>query len=474
MARGGGVFSAIVLVYFFLFSGAHGAVVPEKAARPAYGGVVDFAKVLSTEERRSLEVATGRIARHSDMDVFVATVDDRALHWSWRYQTNRAMVERAFSDVKEAAERHFGAPKELTLLVAFKHQPVLYLKTDQADLARTLLFENFYAGAKGGYVRVRDPRSDTYHDAAMRYLEGFARTIAGQGAPAQGDDIKHWLLERYALLESRDMLEQPLLDSMSQGFHEAVLWALKAFELPGPVALLAVFFAFHFTCTMLVGIVPSLILSGSVVARLVKFAMGLFNKVLTVPLLLIMFAITSADLENIVYLAQSADARGLSDGTKLDIVTYLDWSEAIQGYLPELSEVWLAAGVAPIALIVLGSIVLSLVREFKKYGHDRHGQPLQIRLQAFIVMALGVLENFFENFIRVVVFVFSLVIFPGVLQVYFIIVEFIVGGIDLYLVRSRLRSDEEERRALEKARKSIDFKGRKPPRSAVSNRARVA
>jgi len=434
------VLASITILFLVLLAGRASA----QDARPAYGGVIDFARVFGAEDRRGLEVVAGRIARHMNVDFFIASVDDRARHWAWRFETNRAMVERVFADVRTAAIRHFGGSKDLAVLLVFKTQPVLHLKTDNKVLERTLLFNNFYSGAKGAYDRVRDPRRESHHDAAMRYLETFARTVAPTGMPSPVQEAGYWLLDEYALLKSRNVIEMPLLEPAFALFRQAVHWVIDHTGWPGAAVFLGLFALAHIVVAFLVEVVPDRI--GALVQHRRGLVAGFMAGkgadtvfewgwlVAMVPLLVVVFSISYGDLENIVYLTQAVGGgdlgRAAGASGKSDIVTYLEWSEAITSFMGELPH-WVLA-------LALAGVLYLEVQLFRRSAGARFGEVLARASGSmrWMKMALAVLMQLVSSgskFVKAVVFVISLVIFPGVVQLYFIVSALAIRATVLWL-----------------------------------------
>jgi len=389
----------------------------EQGGRVTFGGVIDHARLFNAEERRSLEVAAGRIARHANLDMFVVTVDDKSLTWAWRRETSRQVIERVFRDVKGTASRHFGEERPLAVLIVFRHDPVLHLKTDNDTISKALLFNNFYSGAKGAFERVRDPKQDSHHDAAMRNLAAFAARLAKSTPDERIETIRTWLLAHGAYLSSRDLIETVAFEPFYLAFewsrgHLAALTSLSP-----TMSLLALFVFWHITLVLLLTILPeafpeTVLPSKGHWSSLAKRALDGLHQALLLPILLTVYSITSADLENLTHMTQLAE-HNVAMGSA-NILAYLDISERILAILPPFSDPIVFAAMALVALITI------------------------LRLIGFWSMN-GIVWTSYQvvgSLVRTPAFVFSLLIFPAVLQAYFVAVALATQAL-LWLIASR-------------------------------------
>ena len=388
---------AAILSALTLLAATWSAAFAADADRLPFGGVVDYAKLFDAAERQSLELATGRIARHAGLDVFVATIDDQSLTWSWRRETNREIIDRVFRDVKAAARKHFGYERPLVLLSVFKHQPVLYLNTDKDELASALLFDNFYSGAKGAFDRVRDPGQDTYHDATMRYLEAFAKRLVKAEEPTRYGLIRMTLLSKFAELDTRDVIASPVFEPFYIAFEAARSKLEQQTSWTGAVSFLAVFAACHLLLIATLQLLPALAFEpgGAALPRLMLTGL---HQSLQLPLMLIVYSVTSADLENLVHLAQVSEHLRGTAGT--DVLTYLTWAEYVAGLVPPAGD--MADNVAVAAMAVVGGVTAARIWHFRSEGW------------------IATLREAFEAVLRTPTFVLSLVIFPEALQLYLV------------------------------------------------------
>lgn len=389
------------------------------------GGVVDYANVLTPQEKSELEIAAGQLARRIDTDFFIVTVDDRAGQWA-QQRSHYAMVGRVFGDVGSAVEKHFGRPAPLTVLIVFKSSVVLHLKTNRKDIEDYLFFHSFYAGAKDALQRIRQP-GERHASAAVRYLVDFETTLAAAGgadAPnnleAKTDGVKLWMLQEWAVLGTRQVAQSQFLEPFYKVYCTILSAAASHLLVPGWVGFL-ILIGF----SSLIFEVPGAAAERALGPKLGPFA-GEALGIVALPHLVLLYAVAQADLENLLYISQNFGG---------ELVTYLDWSSDIAAHSFNLPVDAIAIAACTVAGL---DLYVNLCKFYPDDGGggDRNAVPSKRLLAADKVFACV-----FSVCLTLpkVVWIISLLIWPGLIAVCFLTASLIRRFTDLYFTISRDR-----------------------------------
>lgn len=287
------------------------------------GGVIDYAAILTPEQKRPLEVAAGQLARRIATDMFIVTVNDREAFWADQ-KSHYAMVERTFENVRNAIREHFSRDAPLTVLLVFKSSVVLHLKTSDEGLQEGLAFQNFYRKSAGALERIR--RAGESHDAAaLRYLSSFSGSFdeiaarsARTGLLGHTERANQRLVSEGILEITRSVFDNPVLDPLYKLSCRTITFLATHMPFPGWMSFLLVL-AFIYLGLQVAGYVLEKRFGGPG-----EFASNLLLLGgLALPLFML-FAVSMPDLENLLVIAQKYnDESGV-------LLTYLDWSSAIE------------------------------------------------------------------------------------------------------------------------------------------------
>ena len=327
------------------------------------GGVIDFANILSPEQKRPLEIAAGQLARRISTDMFVVTVNDRDALWADQ-KSHYAMVERAFADVQLKIREHFNRDAPLTVLLVFKSSVVLHLKTSDERLQDDLIYQNFYSKSAGALERIRRP-DETHDAAALRYLSSFNGTLDAIAAPSQQaglfgqtERVRQWIVRNFAMDLSRTLVETPVLDPLYKLSCSTITFLATHLPMPGWLGFLY--------------IIGSIFIGLHVAAFFIEKRFGgpgefaanaLLVGGLALPLFML-FAVSMPDIENLLVIAQK-----YNDESSV-LLTYLDWSSAIE----EHSFAMPFEVIAFSAFAIAGMEFVHRLRQFKQtFSNVRNG-----------------------------------------------------------------------------------------------------
>ena len=432
-----GVARKVIVIFLFVFALA----VPVMAETPqpvrTVGGAIDYAGILLPEEKRDLEIAAGQLARRIDTDFFIVTVDDRAGQWA-ELRSHYAMVSRVFGDVEKAVVKHFGREAPLTLLMVFKSSVVLHLKTSRADIEEHLLFRNYYRGANGAFERIRG-RDERHAAAALRYLDSFERTLdtiatetgsTAGGFAVQAERARFWLFQRYALLSTRELLQHPWLDPLYRAFC-LIVGAVTSFPLlPGWISFLllmsGLYLALHAVSLRL----------ESKYGDFGEFAGDVLQAAAFSLPLMLLFAVSQGDLENLLYISQRFGG---------EVVTYLNWSNEITTRSFAIPFWVIGVSAAAVGLLEFFArlkkfwTALDWTFQSKVSASGRQPRWLTSILRALAIP--GYFVSMVAHTISGVGWVMSLVIWPGLVAAFFLAVSVAKRVMD-FVGAYWLRSDE--------------------------------
>jgi len=374
----------------------------------AVGGVVDYAQVFTPDEKQSLEVFAGQLARRIDTDFFVVGVDDRAEQWS-QYRSHFAMVDRVFQTVQAAVSRHFQRDAPLTVLIVFKSSVVLHLRTSRAEIDEALMFRNFYRGTRSAVLRVRQA-GERHAAAAVRYLDDFTSAVdaedRGTVAGAGTDRALFWVFQQSAILGSREIVQHWLVNPAYRMFCATV-------GLFSGLPLLP-------TWQMFLLFMGGLYLALDVATYRMKQRFPLAEEAIdkaaaalfTLPLILL-FAVSQADIETLLHVSQNFGG---------DLLSYLNWSSEIEAHSFAIPFTVFGA----VALLVLLADIHAAVCKQAILSKPRNGDR---GLMAAGARVIGLLRTpilwtgAIVGALSGAAWILSLVIWPGLIAAFFIAVS---------------------------------------------------
>ena len=434
MCRLGSAFRFFGLLIFVLVCARPDLAAAQTTAEPVrtVGGVIDYAGLFQPQEKRSLEMAAGQMARKTGTDFFVVTVDDRAGQWAER-ASHFAMVDSVFKDTEKAVLKHFGRAAPLTVLLTFKSSVVLHWRTSREDLQEVLLYKNFYGGAADALRRIRQ-KNEPYAAAAFRYLTALEQTIdAFEATPdraavspvAQAERAQFWLFQRFALLSTRNLLQNEWIDPFFKVFCTALSFLATHLLLPGWIGFLLI----------MAGLYLALLVPGYLLEQ--RFGVlgdlagdGILAAAFALPLILL-FAVSQADLETLLFVSQRFGG---------ELLTYLDWANEIATHSFPVSGTLIVLAAAAVGIMEFTKRLRALLAAFDtpaKFRAQHSGSepvgiversPRPIRIPIlFVLMVFLTLSS--------VGWVVSLVIWPGLVATFFASVSILRRVLDFAMLR---------------------------------------
>lgn len=394
------------------------------------GGVIDYAAILTPEQKRPLEVAAGQLARRIATDMFIVTVNDREAIWADQ-KSHYAMVERTFENVQKAIREHFNRDAPLTVLLVFKSSVVLHLKTSDEGLQEGLAFQNYYKKSAGALERIRRA-GESYDAAAIRYLNAFSASYdeisarsSRAGLLGHTERVNQQLVSQSILELTQYVFDNPILDPLYKVTCKTITFLATHLPFPGWMSFLLVLALIYF----------GLQVAGYVLEKKFggpgEFASNLLLMGgLALPLFML-FAVSMPDLENLLVIAQKYnDESGV-------LLTYLDWSSAIEEH----------SFAIPFAVIGTTAFVVGFLELAHRYYNFRktldsvrsrgglHTSNQQQsgwhRLVAASQLPGSVLALGFEV-LKAIGWILSQVIWPGPIAAYFMTVSVLRRLIDLW------------------------------------------
>lgn len=330
----------------------------------ALSGIVDRANVLTVSDRTELRHRLARIADRFQTDFFLVTIDDTQTPWR-EIAVHRYMVTRAREELAAVRNDVQAASRPLTVLIAFKRNPILHLISELSALDSALFVSRFYAGFEAAAFKVRT-EADTHGTAALRYLELLddkTRHMTRQQIAAlewlRFEHVVKWLSrEIWHKLDRLVGLGQAW-SSMTVAFS---VWLLSVTMIPGFFALVLLGFAAAALQELFVqaGRAPVTLLG--YVANLMLFA----------PILAALYTITAYDIENILFLAERFG---------LDFGMMLERARNAHSYDFEVGIGHLVAGVGLLILVEVSLL----------YRDPSQGYGLLVREAGLLLIAAAVL-----------------------------------------------------------------------------------
>lgn len=399
------------------------------------GGVVDYASVLSAEERRSLEIEAGQLARRIGTDFFVATINDREAIWADQ-KSHIAMVQKAFEQLKLTISKHFEREAPLTLVLVFKSSVVLHLKTTDEQLQSDLLYENFYRKSQGALERIRGP-DESHGGAALRYLVALNSTLdriadrtSQPGLLGQTELAHRWLVTTYAMPMSRTLTETPVLDPIYRVLCSSITAIATSLWMPGWLSFLLVLATIYLGLHALAIVLEDRFGEKGEIAGDALLSAGS-----ALPLFML-FAVSMPDLENLLVIAQ----KYASEYSVLN--TYLQWSADIEARTFEVPFATILATAILVGVLEFIHRTYQILVAWRAIKRPRptptfHVNNAETATRGFqrLLDALALprmVLRLVGHVLTALGWVLSQVIWPGPIAVFFMIVSVTRRLIDLY------------------------------------------
>lgn len=419
----------------FVVSAGGNALAEEAPYVRTVGGVVDYATVLNAEERRSLEIEAGQLARRIGTDFFVATINDREAIWADQ-KSHIAMVQKAYEQLKLTIAKHFEREAPLTVVLVFKSSVVLHLKTSDEQLQSDLLYENFYRKSAGALERIRGP-DESHGGAAIRYLAALNSTLdriadrtSQPGLLGQTELAHRWLVTTYAMPMSRNLTETPVLDPIYRVLCSSITAVATSLWLPGWMSFLLVLATIYLGLHAIAIVLESHFDDkGEIVGD------ALLSAGSALPLFML-FAVSMPDLENLLVIAQ----KYASEYSVLN--TYLQWSSEIEARTFEVPFATILATATLVGILEATHRTIQIILSWRDIKRPRpsptlHTQDAETATRGFkrLIDALALPRKILRlagHVLTAFGWVLSQVIWPGPIAVFFMIVSVARRLIDLY------------------------------------------
>lgn len=277
----------------------------QSAVRP----VRDAARLFSDAEAAQLQRQAARLQPQLGSDLLIATIDDTTGDLV-SLGSHRALVDRAFLQLRQEQDVIDGLPRPLTIVVVFRRAVVLHMKSDLGVLNATLLYNRFYTGLDAAAAKVRLPGT-SHGRAALAYLEAVERAAQplvniepGLLQPAVR------MAEIAAFTVSRDLWDKiTLIPGLLTAVSKAALATTRAFSANQWIALILFGLLVPVVIEVVATLVHMALARSMALSKIGELALSnaaeIATTALNLPFILLVMSVTNYDLENLLALEQN-------------------------------------------------------------------------------------------------------------------------------------------------------------------------